>query len=149
MYVIHYLYTARYLLYITYFQADVRAGRAYHKPIAECLDAAVKQVFQDKPKGEIKIIDAGAGTGMLGIELHKLGYNNLHALDISQGMLNEAKKNASYKKYICSSLSDQRIPVIETGEFDALASAATVLKAYVRARAFSEMIRIVKTGKKA
>ena len=86
---------------------------------------------------------------MLGIELHKLGYNNLHALDISQGMLNEAKKkNAPYKKYICSSLSDQRIPEIETGEFDALASAATVLKAHVRACVFVEMIRIVKTGKK-
>ena len=112
------------------------------------MDEAVKQVFQDKPKDEIKIIDAGAGTGMLGIELGKLGYNNLYALDISQGMLDEAKKkNVPYKKYICACLSDQRIPEIETGEFDALISAGTLIKGHVRASAFMEMIRMVKIGK--
>lgn len=134
-------------MYFT-FQAHASARCAYRKPIAECLDAAIKQVFQEKPKDEIEIIDAGAGTGMLGIELQKLGYNNLHALDISQDMLNEAKKKkVPYRKFICAPLSDQRISEIETGEFDALASAGTLVKAHVRACAFVEMIRMVKIGK--
>jgi len=130
-----------------YDEANAPVGVAYRKPLAVCLDAAVKNVFQDKPKGEVKIIDAGAGTGMVGIELHKLGYTDLCALDISQGMLNEAKKkNVPYKKFICACLSDQRILEIETGEFDALISAGTLVKAHVRSSAFVEMIRMVKVG---
>ena len=65
---------------------------ALHKPMVEYLDEAIKQVLRDKPKDEIKIMDAGAGTGNVGVELRKLGHTNLHALDISQEMLDEAKK---------------------------------------------------------
>ena len=78
--------------------------------MAEYLDAdAIKQVLIDKPKDEIKIMDARAGTGNVGVELSKLGYTNLHALDISQEMLNEAKKKKVYKKVICAALNDQWI----------------------------------------
>ena len=81
------------------------------------------------------------------IELQKRGYTNVHALDISQAMLNEAKKkNVPYKRFICAPLTEKRIPEIETGEFDALISAGVLLKAHVRPSAFVEMIRMVKTG---
>ena len=73
-------------------QQNLTAQVAFRKPLADCLDDAIKQVFQVKAKDEIKIIDAGAGTGLMAVELIKLGYTNLHALDISQEMLNEAKK---------------------------------------------------------
>ena len=119
----------------------------FNKALPECLDDAVKQVFQDKTKDELKIIDVGAGTGFIGVELHKLGYTDVHALDISQEMLNEAKKKNVYKKFTCCSLTDQRIPEVETGEFDALISAGTLIKAHVRASAFMEMIRMVKIGR--
>ena len=45
----------------------------------------------------------------MAVELIKLGYTNLHALDISQEMLNEAKKKNLYKKIICAPLNDQHI----------------------------------------
>lgn len=115
--------------------------------MAESLDEAIKQVFPDKPKDDIKIVDAGAGTGLNGVELHKLGYANLCALDISQGMLNEAKKRNVYKKFICAALDDQRIPEIETGEFDALICGGTMLEGHIRPSALVEMIRMVRIGK--
>ena len=105
------------------------------------------KLFPATPKDELKIIDAGAGTGMACIELQKRGYTNVYALDISQAMLNEAKKkNVPYKRFICAPLTEKRIPEIETGEFDALISAGVLLKAHVRPSAFVEMIRMVKTG---
>lgn len=88
-----------------------------------------------------------AGTGLIGVELQKLGYTNLHALDISQEMLNEAKKKNVYKKLICAALNDQRVPEIEAGEFDALVCAGTMLTGHIRSSALVEMIRIVKIGK--
>ncbi|XP_020620876.1 uncharacterized protein LOC110058566 [Orbicella faveolata] len=114
--------------------------------MAEYLDNAIKQVLRDKPKDEIKIMDAGAGTGNVGVELSKLGYTNLHALDISQGMLDEAKKKNVYKKVICAALNDQRIPEIETGEFDALICCGTLVQGHAHSNAFAEMIRMVKIG---
>ena len=129
------------------FQDLVLAARGvYHKPLAQSLDKAIKQVFPDKPKHEIKIVDAGAGTGLIGIELQKLGYTDVCALDISQGMLNEAKKTNAYKKFICAALSDQRIPEIETGEFHALICGGTMLSGHIRPTALVEMIRMVKIG---
>ena len=118
----------------------------YRKPLAQCLDAAIQEVFPDKPKGEIKIIDAGAGTGLTAVEVSKLGYTNLHALDISQGMLNEAKKKNLYKKLICAPLNDQPIPEIETGEFDALICTGTLVKGHAGPSALVEMLRMVRPG---
>lgn len=70
-----------------------------HKPQVECLDSAIKK-YLNKPKEEIKIIDCGAGTGLSGVELNEIGYTNLCALDISQEMLNEAKKKNVFKIYL-------------------------------------------------
>ena len=114
--------------------------------MVEYLDDAIKQVLRDKPKDEIKIMDAGAGTGNIGVELRKLGYTNLHALDISQEMLDEAKKKNVYKEVICAPLNDQRIPEINAGEFDALICCGTLVYGHVQSGAFVEMIRMVKIG---
>ena len=92
-------------------------------------------------------MDAGAGTGLLGVELKELGYTDVHALDISQEMLNEARKKNVYTKFICASLNDQRIPEIDTGEYDALICTGVLIKGHVRSSAFVEMVRMVKIGK--
>ena len=34
-----------------------------------------------------RVLDAGAGTGLVGVELNRLGFSNLEAMDISRGML--------------------------------------------------------------
>ena len=85
----------------------------------------------------------------MAVELQKLGYTNLRALDISEGMLNEAKKKNVYNKFICAALTDQEIPEIQTGEFDALICGGSMFKGHIRSSALTEMVRIVKTGKSA
>ena len=83
---------------------------------------------------------------MIGVELKKLGYTNLYALDISAEMLKEAKKKEVYKEFICASLSERPILQIKTGQFDALICAGTLIRGLARSTAFSEMIRIVRIG---
>ena len=119
----------------------------FHKPLAESLDGALNDNFPEKAKDDLKIIDVGAGTGLIGIELQKLGYSNLHALDISPKMLREAKKRDIYKRFFCVALSDQQVPEIQTREFDAVICAGSLLAWHIRAAAFEEMVRMVKHGK--
>ena len=84
---------------------------------------------------------------MVAVELQNLGYSNLHALDISKEMLDEANRKSVYKRFICAPLNDQRIPEITTGEFDALISGGTLVIGHARPSAFVEMLRMVKEGK--
>ena len=123
------------------------AGVAYHKPLAKSLDAAIKQAFPDQKQSQVKIIDAGAGTGLAGVELSKLGYTKIDAIDISQEMLNEAKKTKAYTKLICAPLNEQRNPEIETGEYHGLICTGTLMPAHIRPKALEEMMRMVKSGK--
>lgn len=121
---------------------------AYHKPITDLLDAAIKEVYPAQAKSNIRIIDAGAGNGLVGAALAKLGYTNIDALDISQEMLNEAAKKKVYTKFICAPLNEQRIPEIETGAYHALICIGTMVDSHVKAAALDEMSSMVRAGKR-
>ncbi|KAJ7390673.1 Methyltransferase domain [Desmophyllum pertusum] len=129
------------------YDTDLNKAQAqYHRLQTKLFDAKIKEVFKDKPKDEIKIVDAGAGTGMIAAELKKLGYTNLAALDISPEMLKKAEKKNLYKKFVCAALNDKPIPEIETGEFDALICCGSLAIAHIESDSFVEMVRMVKPG---
>ena len=67
--------------YVHIFQ-DILRDFAYKlcKSMTIMFDASLKTVTR-KSTQDIKIIDATAGTGLIGLELHQMGYTNLHALD--------------------------------------------------------------------
>ncbi|KAM7425870.1 Methyltransferase domain [Porites harrisoni] len=115
-------------------------------PIVKTLDDAVQEELKDLTKENIKVMDAGAGTGLVGVELHKFGFTTIDALDISPGMLEEAKKKNVYRKFICAALGDQRILEIETGEYDVLICVGVFAIAHVPPVAIMELIRMVKAG---
>ncbi|WP_411023381.1 class I SAM-dependent DNA methyltransferase, partial [Salmonella sp. s51228] len=54
---------------------------------------------------DASIIDIGAGTGLVGLELNKFGYTNLSAIDISYGMLDEAKNKKVYSEFILANIN--------------------------------------------
>ncbi len=56
------------------------------------VEELVKYVSKDA-----NILDVGAGTGLVGQLLHQRGYQNLEAMDLSAGMLSEARKKNVYK----------------------------------------------------
>ena len=76
---------------------------------AEDYDAALKHDFEYRAPevtaeffaryvpGEARILDAGAGTGMVGEVLTELGYANLVAMDLSQGMLEVTRQKNVYQ----------------------------------------------------
>ena len=123
------------------------AGAAFHKPLSDYMNSYVKESFPNTPKDQLKILDAGAGTGPIGIELDKLGYTCVHALDISEEMLNVArKKGVPYKRFICTALTEKRVSEVETGEFDIVIAAGALIMANVRPEALVEIVRMVKKG---
>lgn len=94
----------------------------------------------------IKILDAGAGTGLIGEMLAKQGYTNVDGLDISQEMLKVAAKKNVYKRLICAPLTEANIEDIQTAEYDVVVCAGTIVYGQVKASALDECVRHVRPG---
>ncbi|XP_053215032.1 uncharacterized protein LOC128398228 [Panonychus citri] len=67
-----------------------------------------------------KILDCGAGTGLLGQALSDLGYTNIEALDGCEKMLEKAKLKNIYKNVTISYVGPEIELPIEAETFDAL-----------------------------
>lgn len=121
-----------------------------YKGHALCVEAFVKameskEIFPDANKN-IKILDAGAGTGIVGEMLVQQGYKNIDGLDISQKMLDIAGKKKIYKRLICAPLSEVRIDEIQTGEYDVTLCAGTIVYGQAKPVALDECVRHVRPG---
>ena len=90
---------------------------------------------------DILIFDAGCGTGLVGKELKKFGYNNFHGADLSQTLLDLISKNL-YKKLNRIDLN-QSIKV-EDDFYDAVMCVGTFTYAHVKPNALDEFVRITK-----
>ena len=92
----------------------------------------------------LNILDAGCGTGLVGQVLYSLGYINLEGLDYSQDMLDVAGQKGVYTRRINADLSKPLS--IADNAYDAVVSAGTFTYAHVTSEAFSELIRITRSG---
>ena len=70
------------------------ADAGYQHPQA-CVALFARHVM----RGASPVLDAGAGTGLMGQWLQTLGYPKVEALDISEGMLEIARKKDLYSGY--------------------------------------------------
>ena len=89
----------------------------------------------------IKIFDAGCGTGLVGVELKKFGYENIDGADLSQKLLDLVPKGY-YDKLEQIDLNKKL--KIKNNFYDALMCVGTFTFGHVKPPALNEFIRIVK-----
>lgn len=99
---------------------------------------------QAEALGDTAIADAGCGTGLVGIELAKLGAKNIDGLDISQGMLDVARKTGAYRDFKITDLT-KRLPVVD-GTYDAVTCCGTFTHGHLGPQPLEDFVRIVKAG---
>ena len=90
---------------------------------------------------ESKILAAGCGTGLVGIELKKCGYSNIEGVDFSQNMLDLIPKNI-YKKI--EKIDLNKSLKFETNKYDVVMCVGTFTYGHVKPQALDELIRITK-----
>ena len=89
----------------------------------------------------IKIFDAGCGSGLVGVELKKYGFINFDGSDISRELLNQVPKGL----YQDLTQSDLNKPTnISNNSFDIVTCVGTFTFAHVKAHALDEFVRITK-----
>ena len=90
---------------------------------------------------DIKIYDAGCGTGLVGVELKKYGFSNFFGADLSQKLLDLVPKGL----YTTLDKVDLNKPVNEKdSSFDAVMCVGTFTFGHVKPHALDEFIRIIK-----
>ena len=93
---------------------------------------------------EARILDAGAGTGIVGEILTKQGYTDLVAMDLSQGMLEEARKKNAYRE-LHRMVMGESLDFL-TASFDAVISVGVLTVGHAPASSFVELARVTRPG---
>ena len=91
-----------------------------------------------------RVLDAGAGTGIVGELLHEMGIEDLVAMDLSQGMLDEAAGKNIYKEHhrMAMGLSLD----FPSDSFDGVASAGVFTVGHAPPGSFDELVRVTRPG---
>jgi len=99
------------------------------------------KLFSNKDE---KVLDAGAGTGLVGGILKEKGFTQLYAIDMSGDMLNVAEAKGIYTSLTPAVLGE---PLdFPTNYFSGVVSAGTFTEGHAPATGLVELIRITKPG---
>ena len=103
------------------------------------VDALAKRV----PR-HARVLDAGAGTGIVGELLHEVGFEYLVAMDLSQGMLDEAARKHVYKEFHRMAMGS---PLdFPPGSFDGAISVGVFTVGHAPPGSFDELVRVTRPG---
>ena len=128
----------RYDQWASEYDMDLEQGFGWTGP------ALAADVFAKYVPAGARVLDAGAGTGLVGKALKEKGYGSIVAMDLSEGMLDEARKTEAYESY------DQMVMGetlgYETDSFDAAISVGVFTVGHVSANGLDDLVRVVKSG---
>jgi SAM-dependent methyltransferase len=105
---------------------------------------ASAELAQNMPRRDLEIIDFGCGTGLVGEALREQGFVNVDGVDISTGMLEQARAKRVYRHLMCADLT-ARIP-FEDERYAAGLCVGSMGAGHVGARHVAEMLRPVRRG---
>ena len=93
---------------------------------------------------EAKLLDAGAGTGMVGQELARLGFKRVTALDLSPAMLMVANEKFVYEELVVGELGKSLS--FESDAFGSTTCVGTFTIGHAPPESLDELVRVTKPG---
>ena len=91
-----------------------------------------------------RVLDVGAGTGLVGECLFRRGYRDLFGLDMAQEMMKQALPKNAYQGLYRAQLG-QPLP-FHSNQFDAVVSVGTMAMGHAPANCLEELVRVTRTG---
>jgi predicted TPR repeat methyltransferase len=123
-------------------------AESYDQELEEDYGWQIPRLMADELSGftpvNARILDAGAGTGLVGQFLGSLGYGNLVAMDLSSEMLNKAREKGVYQEFHQMDLGETLD--FPDDSFDAVVCAGVLTFSHAPARSLYEMVRVTKPG---
>ena len=120
------------------YDTELLDGMGYRSP------AVVTAVARRLLPSDARILDAGAGTGLLGVALAGAGFTRIDGLDLSPGMLAEAARKNVYGELREGRLGGRLD--YATGEYDGVVSAGVLTIGHAPASSLDELVRVTRRG---
>jgi MFS family permease len=120
------------------YDTELVDGMGYRSP------AAVTDAARRLLPADARILDAGAGTGLLGVALAGAGFTRLDGLDMSPGMLAVAARKQVYHDLREGRLGDELD--YASGAFDGVVSAGVLTVGHAPAECLDELVRVTRPG---
>ncbi|MGE3275020.1 MAG: L-histidine N(alpha)-methyltransferase [Vicinamibacterales bacterium] len=92
-----------------------------------------------------RVLDAGAGTGAAGEALHALGFRRLVAVDLSEDMIDVARRKGVYRETLVADLSVP-LDAFAAGSFDAAILVGVFSYGQAPPETLDEILRLVRPG---
>ena len=120
---------------------DDTAATDYNGPLV-----AARLLHGELEDGNARLLDAGCGTGLVGVELGKLGFTAIDGFDLSESMAELARATGCYRGVL------GEIDIMRAGEsyadasYDAILSVGVFTLGHVPPEALRVLLRLVKPG---
>lgn len=93
---------------------------------------------------DVEVLDAGCGTGLVGLSLAAMGFSRIVGFDLSPGMLRRSAERGVYTELLEGSLLE-RLP-FDDGRFGSVVSVGVFTYGHVDGSAFGELARVTGVG---
>ena len=120
------------------YESDLEQDFVWLAP-QKAAEAFARHVAEDA-----QVLDAGAGTGLVGQVLASMGYTTLVAMDFSAGMLDEARKTNVYQEFHQMVMGETL--AFGSGAFDAVVSVGVFTVGHAPASSLDELVRITRAA---
>lgn len=106
----------------------------------------IRQKYDSTPSQDVKVLDAGCGTGLVGVILENLGYRQIDGFDLSDQMVEVAEKTNSYQDLKGGIDMNQKIEAYKDNQYDGSLACGVFTLGHVPPESLNEMIRFTRSG---
>ena len=121
------------------YEEDVAQTWGYHGP-----SVTVGTLIEFVDPESSAVLDAGCGTGLVGVLLQQAGFKQIDGIDYSEGMLEQARLKGAYEAL--EKMDMNQALTIASDRYDAVTCVGTFTGSHVRPQALKELVRITKPG---
>ena len=107
---------------------------------------AARLLQRHLPDPAARLLDAGCGTGLVGSELHALGYRAIEGFDLSESMAERARAGGAYRQLLGGIDMMQAADSYDADSYDAVLSVGVFTLGHVPPQALQVLLGMARPG---
>ncbi|MDX8535858.1 methyltransferase domain-containing protein [Mesorhizobium sp. VK25A] len=126
------------------YNLDVDRDRYCGPVVVAELAATMQAAYMDENRAAMAILDAGCGTGLVGRQLVRLGFQLIDGFDLSEAMAEKARQTGIYRQ-VQSKVDLNQPPLGFSGaSYDMTVCCGVFTLGHVRPRGLRELVRVTR-----
>lgn len=126
------------------YELEVGSGEYCGPMIVAELAGAVQTAYLDRQRAAIAILDAGCGTGLVGVELERLGFRLIDGIDLSDEMAEKARQTGIYRHVRGGVDLNAPLSDYSSATYDLTVCCGVLTLGHVRPAALRELARVTR-----